>query len=101
MISVNVKEAVSRLEGIMGMNAERAYTADIILDNTAIRAGISALYYRIPMRVKDGGYCANCGRRLRGDISPHNILSGKRVCRRGDKYCPRCGQAVDWGDEEG
>lgn len=40
--------------------------------------------------------CATCRRRLKSPIEPHTGLSGKRVSRLGDHFCPRCGQAIMW-----
>ena len=43
-----------------------------------------------------GGRCAACGRELRCPIKSYTALSGRRISRSGDSFCPGCGQAVTW-----
>lgn len=44
--------------------------------------------------------CTMCRRRLKSPIEPHTVLSGKRVSRLGDCFCPNCGQAIKWEEKE-
>lgn len=40
--------------------------------------------------------CPNCRRQLRKPIAPHMALSGRKISRQGDNFCPRCGQKIKW-----
>ena len=66
-------------------------------DWEALRQAEEALKKQIPMKMP-GTYtdykCAICGRRIR---------SGKGISsfKRRDNFCQRCGQAIDWTEDEG
>ena len=50
---------------------------------------------------EDHKYCLNCGQHLywNGLRLPEKVVRAKRIeFRKG--YCPKCGQALDWGDDE-
>ena len=55
--------------------------------SVAFETAIEALEKQIPKKLKDDGwlYCPICGR---------DVLMDKF------DYCPDCGQALDWSDEE-
>ena len=60
---------------------------------------IEAVKKQIPTK-PNGNYCPVCKRHLRcpkRDIG----YSGKVKNRKGDNYCPDCGQALDWSDNNG
>ena len=40
--------------------------------------------------------CPNCRRQLRKPIAPHTVMSGRKISRQGDNFCPRCGQKIKW-----
>lgn len=66
----------------------------------------AALFKQIPKQPIPKGSrkclsCPMCDRPLRQPIAAHTLLSGRTVSRHGDKFCPRCGQAIEWGDESG
>lgn len=52
----------------------------------ALRTAMTALAKQIPQKV-DGMACPNCER-------PFFLKFGEK---RGEDYCDRCGQALDWG----
>lgn len=56
---------------------------------------MQALVKQIPEK-PTGGRCAVCGRELKSPIKPYTALSGRRISRNGDNFCPKCGQAVKW-----
>ena len=61
----------------------------------------AALFKQIPKQPIPKGsrecfVCPMCSRPLRQPIAAHTLLSGRRVSRRGDNFCPRCGQAIKW-----
>lgn len=56
---------------------------------------MQALVKQIPEK-PTGGRCAACGRELKSPIKPYTALSGRRISRNGDSFCPKCGQAVKW-----
>ena len=56
---------------------------------------MQALVKQIPEK-PTGGRCAACGRELKSPIKPYTALSGRRISRNGDNFCPKCGQAVKW-----
>ena len=83
-------EAVQRLDDaicceIIEIAKEAGVTQLILLDKEAIT---SALKKGMPMEPLDDGwlYCPVCHR---------DVLMDK------PKYCPDCGQALDWGEDDG
>ena len=58
---------------------------------------MQALVKQIPEATD--GRCPACGRELRCPIKPYTALSGRRISRSGDNFCPKCGQAVKWGGD--
>lgn len=40
--------------------------------------------------------CPNCHRQLRKPITPQTLMSGRKISRQGDNFCPRCGQKIKW-----
>lgn len=40
--------------------------------------------------------CPNCRRQLRKPITQQMLMSGRKISRQGDNFCPRCGQAIKW-----
>lgn len=65
----------------------------------------AAIFKQIPKQPIPSGsrecfVCPMCSRPLRKPITAHTLMSGRTVSRRGDSFCPSCGQAIDWGDSE-
>lgn len=56
---------------------------------------MQALIKQIPEATD--GRCPACGRVLKCPIKPYKALSGRRISRNGDNFCPKCGQAIKWG----
>lgn len=52
----------------------------------------------IPRGSRECFVCPMCNRPLRKPIEPHTLLSGRMVSKKGDNFCPRCGQAILWED---
>lgn len=98
-ISVQIADTTDKLimDAITRIAIEEGITDLYVLDKQNI---VAALKKQIPEKVKyldrhGAGYdywnkdyynCTACGRRLRN--------------KQHDPYCPRCGQALDWGDED-
>lgn len=55
----------------------------------------------LPIGSRECLSCPICGRPLRKPIVAHTLVSGRRVSKRGDSFCPSCEQAIDWGDANG
>lgn len=94
------------------MTAEDAYTwinvhmgpkGDWSRHDAAVKTALDALQKQTPqkpyrnrieypnMRDMDVVQCPSCRRRLRTT----------RTQKSGDRYCPACGQAIDWEDDDG
>lgn len=63
----------------------------------------AAIFKQIPKQPPIGSrgcyICPICSRLLRKPIEPTTLLSGRIVSRKGDDFCPRCGQAILWEDK--
>lgn len=87
------------------MDLKKAYEEFMIIDfngegtidretaNTALEVIIKA----IPEKVENA-QCPRCKNKLRCEVKPQVLLSGRRKGRRADEYCNRCGQHLDWSD---
>jgi hypothetical protein len=54
-------------------------------------------FRHIPRKPYNGTFCPSCKRHLRCPTTK-NTYTGKVKNRAGDNYCPKCGQAIDWGE---
>jgi hypothetical protein len=54
------------------------------------------IFRHTPRKPHSGVYCPSCKRHLRCPTTK-NTYTGKVKNRAGDNYCPKCGQAIDWG----
>lgn len=64
--------------------------------NAAIKTAVKALEKQIPKK-PNGEYCSCCKRHLRKPKISVGY-TGKVKKRNGDAYCPSCGQALDWSE---
>lgn len=90
---MTTKEAIKILERLQEPEAWEPQISEDAY--TALEMAIKAMEKQIPMKMP-GTYtdykCAVCGRRIR---------SGKGSSSFGrDNFCQRCGQAVDWTEDE-
>ena len=91
---MTAQEAITELRSLetaLDGYCELNDTGKIVFD-----MAIEALKKRIPMRMP-GTYtnykCAVCGRRIRSG-------KGSSCFKSRDNFCQRCGQAVDWSEED-
>ncbi len=92
---MTLQEAIETIK-IAQAEVEWEYTMDYA---AAFDMAIEALEKQIPAKPLNN-YCPMCRRHLR---CPKQYVGypAKVKNRRGDDYCPKCGQAIDWseGDE--
>lgn len=99
------KETIKEFEHLLKVEKDRIHKDVVFI--TALENAIEALEKQIPKKLtiklseqmiqgylyRDKcGYCPNCGE-FRGnlDYQPHKIIKYK--------FCPDCGQALDWSSE--
>lgn len=67
-------------------------TADECRIDEALKMAIKSIEFRIPESVEDYHHCPNCGYGL----PAKGITDSYCDCCYEWKYCPYCGQALDW-----
>ena len=96
-------EIQKAIEELKYQEAMRSNGADYQVNNLVIWSAISALEKQIPKEIDfemnfgdcESRFACKCGKKIlvrhdRGVMNNHNAPN----------YCPKCGQALDWGDSD-
>lgn len=85
---MTLEEAIDFILNKIQIDVRFCSDEDIEKTEAALKLAISALEKQIPKKLKDDGwlYCPICGR---------DVLMDRF------DYCPNCGQALDWSDNNG
>ena len=83
---MTLEEAIDFILNKIQIDVRFCSDEDIKKTEAALKLAISALEKQIPKKLKDDGrlYCPICGR---------DVLLDRF------NYCPDCGQALDWSDD--
>ena len=87
---------IERAMEILDPNHREHYSSiDVV--NEACEMGRKALEKQIPQRTISY-FCSRCYSRLQYS-NLHEDHAGNLRYWSKEKYCPQCGQAIDWGDD--
>lgn len=93
---MKIEEAIYRIKVHNEIHSRKECHAILITE--ALNMAVESLKKQIPKK-PNGTYCPVCKRHLR--CPKLNIgYTGKAKNRKGDDFCPSCGQALDWRKQE-